>query len=164
MLCDAHPPQLRQGLPLAPRRLGATSLGAFWHAQSARRGATWAGFAMWKQWEKKQWIVWVDHHFLCQHFLGIHNPYFQRHGCFFNVGLWFTKTWIVQTTWRWLHVFPTKVRSTNELIMVDPRTYGSYVMLYPPALTLIWMWPPQVSLFITFYNPINNYRYHLYPP
>jgi hypothetical protein len=52
MLCDAHPPQLRQGLPLAPRRLGATSLGAFWHAQSARRGATWAGFATWKQWEK----------------------------------------------------------------------------------------------------------------
>lgn len=98
---------------------------------------------------KKQWIVWVDHHFLCQHFLGIHNPYFQRHGCFFNVGLWVTKTWIVQTTWRWLYVFPTKVRSTNELIMVDPRTYGSYVMLYPPALTLIWMWPPQVSLFIT---------------
>jgi hypothetical protein len=63
--------------------------------------------------------------------------------------LWVTKTWIVQTTWRWLYVFPTKVRSTNELIMVDPRTYGSYVMLYPPALTLIWMWPPQVSLFIT---------------
>ena len=115
--------------------------------------------------KKKQWIVWVDHHFLCQHFLGIHNPYFQRHGCFFLMwGCDLQKTWIVQTTWRWLHVFPTKVRSTNELIMVDPRTYGSYVMLYPPALTLIWMWPPQVSLFITFYNPINNYRYHLYPP
>ena len=91
-------------------------------------------------------------------------PIFRDMVVFFNVGLWFTKTWIVQTTWRWLHVFPTKVRSTNELIMVDPRTYGSYVMLYPPALTLIWMWPPQVSLFITFYNPINNYRYHLYPP
>ena len=127
MLCDAHPPQLRQGLPLAPRRLGATSLGAFWHAQSARRGATWAGSPCGSNGEKKQWIVWVDHHFLCQHFLGIHNPYFQRHGCFLMWGcdlqkrglyrqhgddyMFSQQKCVQQTSWSWLIQGPTVVMS-----------------------------------------------------
>lgn len=77
---------------------------------------------------KKQWIVWVDHHFLCQHFLGIHNPYFQRHGCFFLMwgcdlqkrGLYrqhgddymFSQQKCVQqTSWSWLIQGPTVVMS-----------------------------------------------------
>lgn len=78
--------------------------------------------------KKKQWIVWVDHHFLCQHFLGIHNPYFQRHGCFFLMwgcdlqkrGLYrqhgddymFSQQKCVQqTSWSWLIQGPTVVMS-----------------------------------------------------